>query len=181
MNLRTYTTAGFDRGAPKWKEILWTLFRCMLFLTPIPYPSGIKARALRFFGAKVGKRVVIRSMVNISCAWRLEIGDEVWIGDGGWILSLARIMVESNVCISQRSYLCSGTHDYRKDTFDLITKPICIREGSWIAAGAFVGPGVEVGRSAVISAGSVVVRNVAAHTFVRGNPAEVVKEVVRCS
>jgi putative colanic acid biosynthesis acetyltransferase WcaF len=177
MNLRDYSVAGFDRGAPKWLEILWILARCALFMTPIPYPSNLKAAVLRRCGAKVGRRVVIRSLVNISFPWRLEIGDDVWIGDGVWILSLARVTVDSNVCISQRSYLCSGTHDYRKDTFDLITKPIHIREGSWIGAGAFVGPGVEVGPNSVISAGSVALRNVAARTVVQGNPAETIKEV----
>jgi putative colanic acid biosynthesis acetyltransferase WcaF len=180
MNLRNYTVAGFDRGASKWLELLWIFLRWAFFMTPIPYPSSLKAALLRSCGAKVGRRVVIRSLVNISFPWRLEIGDDVWIGDGVWILSLARVTVESNVCISQRSYLCSGTHDYRKDTFDLITKPIRIREGSWIASGALVGPGVEVGPNSVISAGSVALRNVAAHTVVRGNPAEIVKEVVRC-
>jgi putative colanic acid biosynthesis acetyltransferase WcaF len=178
VNLRNYTTAGFDRGAPKWMEILWILLRCAFFVTPIPYPSALKTGVLRWFGAKVGRRVVIRSMVNISFPWRLEIGDDVWIGEGVWILSLASVTVESNVCVSQRSYLCSGTHEYRKDTFDLVTKPIRVREGSWIAAGAFVGPGVEIGPNSVISAGSVALRNVAAHTVVRGNPAQVIKESV---
>jgi putative colanic acid biosynthesis acetyltransferase WcaF len=179
MNLQKYTAAGFDRGAPKWLEILWILSRCALFMTPIPYPSSLKAAVLRSCGAQVGRRVVIRSLVNISFPWRLEIGDDVWIGDGAWILSLARITIESNVCISQRSYLCSGTHDYRKDTFDLITKPIRIRKGSWIAAGAFIGPGVEVGPNSVVSAGSVALRNVAGNSVVQGNPAEIVNEVAR--
>lgn len=179
MDLRNYTTAGFDRGVPKWIEVLWTLCRCTLFVTPVPYPSGIKVAVLRLFGAKVGQRVVIRSLVNISFPWRLEIGDDVWIGDGVWILSLAKVILESNVCISQRSYLCSGAHDYRKDTFDLITRAIRIRRGSWLAAGAFVGPGVEVGPNSVISAGSVAIKNVEANTVVRGNPAEVVKRVMR--
>jgi putative colanic acid biosynthesis acetyltransferase WcaF len=177
MNLRYYTAAGFDRGAPAWREMLWTLCRCLFFVTPVPYPSAIKVALLRFFGAKIGERVVIRSLVNISFPWRLEIGDDVWIGDGAWILSLARVTLESNVCLSQRCYLCSGTHDYRKATFDLITKPIRIRTGSWIAAGAFIGPGVEVGPNAVVSAGSVTTKNVDPHTIVRGNPAEVVKEL----
>jgi putative colanic acid biosynthesis acetyltransferase WcaF len=179
MNLRNYTATGLDRGASKWLEILWILSRCALFMTPIPYPSSLKAAVLRLCGAKVGRRVVIRSLVNISFPWRLEIGDDVWIGDGVWILSLARITLESNVCVSQRSYLCSGTHDYRKETFDLVTKPIRIREGSWIAAGAFIGPGVEVGPNSVVGAGSVALRNVAPHTIVRGNPAEIVKQVAR--
>src|ERR1700736_1317428 len=151
MDLGKYSAAGFDRGVPRSRAILWGIVRCIFFDTPIPFPSKLKVRLLRAFGEKVGEGVVVRSQVNISFPWRLEIGDDVWIGDGVWILSLARITVESNVCISQRSYLCSGTHDYRKETFDLITKPIRIREGSWIASEALVGPGVEVGPNSVIS------------------------------
>jgi putative colanic acid biosynthesis acetyltransferase WcaF len=179
MNLRAYTTAGFDRGVPRWKEFLWMLLRSTLFLTAFPFPSGIKVAVLRWFGAKIGRRVVIRSLVNISFPWRLEIGDDVWIGDGVWILSLAKVCLESNVCISQRSYLCTGSHDYRRETFNLITKPIRIKEQSWVAAGAFVGPGVEVGPRSVVSAGSVVRDRVEPDTIVGGNPAQVLKEIAR--
>src|ERR1700731_3071985 len=111
MNLRNYSVAGFDRGAPKWPKILWCLSRCALFMTPIPYPSILKTAVLRSCGAKIGRRVVIRSLVNISFPWRLEIGDDVWIGDGVWILSLAKVSVERNVCLSQKCYLCTGSHD----------------------------------------------------------------------
>jgi putative colanic acid biosynthesis acetyltransferase WcaF len=178
MDLSSFSNVEFDRGAPKWKEGLWVVLRSFLFLSALPYPSKLKTMVLRWFGAEVGRNVVIRSQVNISFPWRLVIGDNVWIGDGVWILSLAKVTIESNVCISQRSYLCSGSHDYRKPGFDLITKPILIRSGSWIAAGAFIGSGVEVGPSAVVSAGSVATKNVDPHTIVRGNPAEVLKEIV---
>jgi putative colanic acid biosynthesis acetyltransferase WcaF len=177
MKLAKYSTAGFDRGAPKWKEALWVLLRALFFMTPLPFPSALKTRLLRGFGAKIGKSVVIRSLVNISFPWRLSIGDDVWIGDGVWILSLAPVTIESNVCLSQRAYLCTGTHEYRKETFDLITQPIVIHEGSWVAANAFVGPGIEVGPDSVISAASVVLQSVPARTIVRGNPAVVVKQI----
>src|SRR5437868_2181677 len=116
------------------------MMRTFFYLRAIPYPSKLKATLLRWFGAKDGRSVIIRSQVNISFPWRLAIGDNVWIGEGVWILSLAQIVIESNVCISQRSYLCSGSHDYRSESFDLITKPICIRERSWVAANSFIGP-----------------------------------------
>jgi putative colanic acid biosynthesis acetyltransferase WcaF len=40
-----------------------------------------------------------------------------------------------------------------------------------VAAVAFVGPGVEIGTGAIVSAGSVVFENVPPNTVVRGNPA----------
>jgi putative colanic acid biosynthesis acetyltransferase WcaF len=68
----------------------------------------------------------------------------VWIGDEVLILSLDQVKIGSNVCLSQRAFLCTGNHDFRKESFDLITRPIEIGEGSWIAACAFVGPGAVV-------------------------------------
>lgn len=112
----------------------------------------------------------------ISFPWRLAIGDDVWIGEDVGILSLAQVTIESNVCISQQAYLCTGSHDFRSDTFDLVTRPITIRSGSWVAAGAVVLPGVEIGSNSLVSAGSVVNRDVPPSTIVRGNPAAVVSQ-----
>src|SRR5437667_11816522 len=89
-------------------------------------------------GTKIGRGVVIRANVNISFPWRLTVGDHVWIGEDAGILSLAQVTLESNVCISQRAYLCTGSHDYRRDDFRLVTRPITIRDGSWIAAMAVI-------------------------------------------
>ncbi len=126
---------------------------------------------LRLFGARIGNGVVIRGNVNISFPWRLTIGDHVWIGEDVGILTLAPVLIESNVCISQRAYLCTGSHDFRSETFDLVTRPITIRSGSWIAAGAVILPGVEIGPHSLVAAGSVVNRDVPSSTVVRGNPA----------
>ena len=68
-------------------------------------------------------------------------------------------------------------HDYKKETFDLITRPITLRQGSWIAAQAFIAPGVEVGQGSVVSAGSIVTSSVPDHTVVRGNPATKIKSL----
>jgi putative colanic acid biosynthesis acetyltransferase WcaF len=167
VDLSIYDNSDFDRGAPPWKEALWTVIRAVFFQNGIPWPSAIRVELLRMFGAKIGNNVVVRANVNISFPWRLTIHDHVWIGEDVGILSLAEVKIETNVCVSQRAYLCTGSHDFRSDNFKLRVAPIIIRTGSWIAACAFIGPGVEVGAGSVISAGSVVLENVPSNLLVR--------------
>lgn len=175
MDLARYDNSDFDRGAPRWREAAWYLVRWWFFLTAFPWPSGLRVRLLRMFGARIGRGVVVRGGVNVSFPWRLTVGDFVWIGEDAGILSLAAVTLESNVCVSQRAYLCTGSHDFRRAEFPLVTRPITVRSGSWVAAGAFVGPGVEVGAGALVGAGSVVLADVPPGCLVRGNPARVVK------
>ena len=137
------------------KELLWWFTRSLFFAPWFPIPSSLKVMALRAFGAKVGDGVVIRSRVNITFPWKLEIGDHVWLGDEVMILSLAPVKIGNNVCISQRAFLCTGSHDFRKESFDLITAPIVIEDGCWICAQAFIGPGVTVPEGTMVKAGEV--------------------------
>ncbi len=171
MELKGYTTGDFDRGASRGREALWFLAKVVFFLNPWPWPSAVRVFWLRTFGAKIGARVVVRANVNVSFPWRLTVGDDVWIGEEVILLTLAETVIESNVCISQRAFLCTGSHRFRAPGFDLVTKPITVRGGSWIAAQAFIAPGVEIGAGSMVCAGSVVIENVAAGTVVRGNPA----------
>ena len=179
MDLSIYDNSDFDRGAPRWKEAVWTLVRFLFFQNAFPWPSLLRCALLRTFGAKIGRAVVIRANVNISFPWRLTIGDHVWVGEDVGILTLAPVTIESNVCISQRAYLCTGSHDFRREDFKLQVASITVREGSWIAAASFIAPGVEIGSGAIVSAGSVVFTNVAPKAFMGGNPAAVVSEMRR--
>jgi putative colanic acid biosynthesis acetyltransferase WcaF len=175
MKLRDYTTGGFDRGRPAWFESLWMLAKCLFFLNPVPWPSSLRVMLLRAFGAKIGQGVVIRSQVNVSFPWRLEIGDDVWIGEEVLILSLAQVTLGSDICLSQRAFLCTGSHQFQGPNFDLVTKPIVVRSKSWVAAQVFIAPGVEIGEGSMVAAGSVVLENVPPKSLVRGNPATLVK------
>jgi putative colanic acid biosynthesis acetyltransferase WcaF len=177
MDLSTFSNIDFDRGASRPKEAAWLATKWLFFQTTLPWPSSLRSALLRLFGARIGQGVVIRANVNISFPWRLHIGDHVWIGEEVMILSLAQVTIESHVCISQRAFLCTGSHDHKKASFDLITKPITLRQSSWVAAQAFIAPGVEVGQGSVVSAGSIVMANVPEHTLVRGNPATKIKSL----
>src|SRR4029453_10199260 len=177
MDLSIYDNSDFDRGAPRWKEAVWILLRFLFFQNAFPWPSSLRCALLHMFGAEIGRAGVIRPNVNISFPWRLTIGDHVWIGEDVGILTLAQVTIESNVCISQRAYVCTGSHDFRREDFKLRVAPINVREGSWIAAASFIAPGIEIGSGAVVSAGAVVLESVASKAFVRGNPATVISEI----
>ena len=147
---------GLDRGAGAIKEVCWYLVKMLFFLTAIPYPSSVKRSFLRFFGARVGRGVVIKPRVNIHMPWKLEIGDDVWIGEEVFILNFEKVAIGSNVVISQRAFLCCGNHDFRDPAMPYRNAPITLEDGCWVGANSFIGPGVTVGVDTVVSAGSVV-------------------------
>lgn len=175
INLSKFENRGFSRGVPAWKEAAWWVVRSLFFAPWFPVPSRVKVAMLRLFGAKVGSGVVIRSRVNITFPWRFECGDHVWLGDEVLVLSLGKVTIGSSVCVSQRAFLCTGSHDFRKESFNLITKPITIGDGCWVGACAFIGPGVTVFPNTVCAAGAVVVRDAGPDALVAGNPAGAVR------
>jgi putative colanic acid biosynthesis acetyltransferase WcaF len=126
LNLQIYDNSDFDRGAPRWKEALWILVRCLFFQNSFPWPSELRVWLLRAIDAKIGNGVIVRANVNISFPWRLTVDNHVWIGEDVDILSLAQVTIESNVCISQRAYLCTGSHDFRREDFKLKVAPITV-------------------------------------------------------
>jgi putative colanic acid biosynthesis acetyltransferase WcaF len=81
------------------------------------------------------------------------------------------INIGSNVCISQGAVLITGSHNYKKTTFDLITGSIILEDGVWIGALAVVNPGITVASHAVLTTGSVATKNLEAYSIYQGHPA----------
>jgi putative colanic acid biosynthesis acetyltransferase WcaF len=178
VDLSSFSAAHFDRGAGKAREATWILVSLFLFrLCPLPL-SAIKRAVLRAFGARVGRGVIIKPQVKITFPWKLTLGDHAWLGEECWLLNLARIEIGNNVCISQRAFLCTGSHNYKLPAFDLIVKPITVEDGAWLSAGCWVGPGVRVGQHAVLAAGSVASDHLEPFGVYRGNPAVFVRSRV---
>jgi len=175
VDLSHYTVGEFDRGAGVVKEGLWLITSLLLFrLCPFSF-SALKRAVLRVFGAKIGVNVTIKPRVNITFPWKLAVGSHVWLGEECWLLNLERVVIGNHVCISQRAVLCTGSHNYKQATFDLITRPITLEDGAWAGAGSWIGPGVTLGSHAVLTMGSVATQNLAANGIYRGNPAVLVK------
>jgi putative colanic acid biosynthesis acetyltransferase WcaF len=176
VDLSSYAPRGFDRGAGKFREASWLLVSWLLFRWSPFSLSLLKRVVLRAFGAKIGRGVVIKPQVKITFPWKLELGDFVWLGEECWLLNLDRIVIGSHVCISQRAFLCTGNHNYRVPTFDLIVKPILVEDGAWVGAGSWVAPGVTIRSHAILTAGSVATGNLETFGIYQGNPAVRVKQ-----
>ena len=155
----------------KLKIAFWFLINAFFFKGSWNISSNVKIFWLRVFGATLGKGIVIKPGVHIKYPWKLKVGNHCWIGEGVWIDNLDQVTLEDNVCISQGAYLLCGNHNYKSSSFDLMTAPIYLQQGSWIGAKAVVGPGVTLGSHAVLSLGAVVTKDLEAYTVYSGNPA----------
>ncbi|PSO51515.1 MAG: colanic acid biosynthesis acetyltransferase WcaF [Cyanobacteria bacterium SW_9_44_58] len=175
MYLKNYTAGDYTPGASFLKQLLWYFIGCPLVRSYwLPF-SEFKVFLLKLFGAEIGQGVRIKPGVLIKFPWRLSVANDVWFGENLWIDNLAQVTIESNVCLSQGVYLCTGNHSWRDPNFRLITEPIALEEGSWIAARAVIGPGVTVKKGAVLGLGSVASRSLEAMTIYMGNPAQPMK------
>lgn len=181
INLQTFPVdlgrydKSYDRGRPGWFTVLWWLVQETLFRwTPHPFDE-MRAVLLRLFGAQVGKGVKIRPTARFYYPWHLQIGDRAWIGDEVNCYSLGRIAIGNQTVISQRTCLCTGSHDTADPHFGLIVRPIYIQSGVWVAAECFVGPGVTIGEGTVVGARSTVFRDLPAWMICFGTPCIPVK------
>lgn len=176
-DLSKFNNSWYRPGANFLVRTIWLFTNACFFNSWFPV-NGLKIFLLRIFGAKVGYEVIIKPRVNIKYPWRLTIGDFSWIGEGVWIDNLDNVVIGAHVCVSQEAMLLTGNHNYSKSSFDLITKPIYLENGSWIGAKAVVCPGVICGSHSVLSVGSIATKDLEAFGIYSGNPAVKIKQRV---
>ena len=175
-------------------------FQRLDLCTPMPYTKGEYARRfawqfvqatvyrwaprrayawrrmlLRWFGARIGQNVRVRPRVHVFHPWLLDVGDWCSLAEDVVVYNLGPVTIGRQTAVSHGAYLCAGTHDHTRPDLPLVRPPIRIGAGVWVAAQAFIGPGVTVGDNAVVGARAVVVRDVPPGMVAAGNPARVVK------
>jgi putative colanic acid biosynthesis acetyltransferase WcaF len=167
----------YKPGAGFFLRTAWYIVNAVFFCSRFP-SSTIKVALLRFFGAKLGKAIVIKPGVNIKYPWKLEIGNNCWIGENVWIDNLAKVSIGNNVCISQGVMLLTGNHNYKLKSFDLMTGEIILEEGTWIGARSTVCPGIKCFSHSVLGVGSVATKNLEAYSVYQGVPAFKIRDRV---
>lgn len=154
---------------------LWIVtWKLLASWTPPPC-KGWRRMLLRLFGAKLHPTANVRSTTRVWWPANLEMGAYASLGPDVICYNVARVTLEEGASVSQRTHLCTAGHDIDDIEFPLTSAPIVIGRNAWVAAEAFVGPGVRVEEGAVLGARGVTVRDLAAFTVYAGNPARAIR------
>lgn len=151
--------------------VAWRIFAAW---TP-PQLRSWRRIVLCVFGAKLARTANVYSSAKVWYPPNLTMGDFSTIGPRVFCYNQAPISLGDFAIVSQDATLCSGTHDHESVDFQLITRPIHIGAYAWIAAEAFVGPGVRVGDYAILGARAVAMRNLEESSIYSGNPATFIR------
>lgn len=149
----------------------WSIIRFTLFgRSPNSFNSW-RLFLLRLFGAKIHRSAWIAPSVRIDFPWNLQVAQGVIIDHGAIINCTGEITIGRNTRLSQYAHLCAGTHDYTSRDMRILRCPITIGRNVWIAADAFVGPGVTINDGVLLAARSSAFRDLPANQICIGEPA----------
>lgn len=170
------TVAGYFSRRENVRRAIWYIVEATFFRWSFRRADRWRSFLLRCFGARVGKRCLIRRSAHIEIPWHVTIGDDVMLGEQAIVYSLGPIVIGDRTMISPYVHLCGGSHDHRDRRMTLLRVPVTIGSDVWIAADAFIGPGVNVGDGTIVGARSSVFKDLPAWKVCHGNPARVVRE-----
>lgn len=167
--------ASFTLGNRLFRALWMTVWLVLARFTPPPL-HGWRRLVLRLFGAQIGRGARVHASAMIWHPGNLELGDQVLIGPGVRLYNQGRITVGPRTVISQRAHICASTHDVGDPHFQLQLRPIVIGTQCWVAAEAFVGPGVTMHDRSVLAARGALFGNAEADGIYAGNPAAFLKK-----
>ncbi|HMG50428.1 MAG TPA: hypothetical protein VK597_07510 [Inquilinus sp.] len=151
--------------------MVWTLFGAW---TPPPLHRW-RRWLLVAFGARIDATARVYGRTRIWWPANLIMEAQASIAPGVNCYNVAPITIGAFTSVSQGAHLCTGTHDIDVAAFPLVARPIRIGAQAWVAAEAFVGPGVTIGDGAVLGARGVAFRDLAPWTVYAGNPARPIR------
>lgn len=154
----------------KMNEILFRLNHTMP-MTP-EYGEVLK----ELFGDNIGENSMVQAPLSGAALDRLKIGNNVFINSNCLAMARGGITIEDDVMLAANVQLLSNNHD-EYDRQVLLCKPIHIKKGAWIGAGASILPGVTIGEYAIVGAGAIVTKDIGDYEVAVGVPAKVVKKL----
>lgn len=173
------------RGELGW--LLWPRFILMHMLLGL-LPSGTSARlramVYRAFGWRFGPRTLLLGTLTFSAPEKaranLSVGEGAVINAFVHIDATAPVEIGAGVGIGHHVVIITAGHEIGPPEFragPMVPQPVVIGPGAWISARVTILPGVRIGAGAVVTAGSVVRRDVPDNTVVAGVPARVAREL----
>ena len=147
---------------------------CQKLNLALPYTAEYTSLMNELFYNQIGKNSVVNNQLTVVLPKNVTIGSGVTVMNGALMMAAGGITIEDKVMIAANVQLISNNHDpYDRDV--LTCKPIRIKYGAWVGAGATILPGVTVGKYAIVGANSVVSKDIPDYGVAVGTPAKVIK------
>jgi len=157
-------------------RLLWRVVSIFLFKPlSLPFFNGWRIFLLKCFGAKIGSHCNVYASAYIPSPKNLKMGIHSTLGPEVR-LHFGKTIIGKKVTVSQRTYLCSATHDTNSINLPFIAGEIIIKDFAWIAAEAFIMTDVTIDEGAIVGARAAVFNDVPSWTIVGGNPAKYIKD-----
>ncbi len=156
----------------------------LLFFMPSGTFSRFRTAIYKLCGIKIGERSLIFSNIEISgsgrCWEKLTIGTDCQINAPLYLDLEDTITIGDHVGIGHHVVFITTDHEIHQSHHRCgpgKSAPIVVENGAWIGARSTILPGVTIGASSVVSAGSVVFTDVAPNKVVGGSPARPIKSL----
>jgi acetyltransferase-like isoleucine patch superfamily enzyme len=132
-----------------------------------------------------GKRNINYPFI-VAGAENIQMAENVSIGPGATIYTTgAKLIIKQHVISGPNLTIITGDHKYiagrwldsvgGEEKDDYYDQDVIIEEDVWIGANVTVLKGVTIGKSSIIAAGSLVIKDVSPYSIVGGVPAKVIK------
>ena len=144
------------------------------FNLAVPLSEEYFSLMRELFYNQIGENSIVYNQLTVVRPKNVKIGKNVTVMNGALMMSAGGITLEDNVLIAANVQLITNNHD-PYDRYVITCKPILIKEGAWVGAGATILPGVTVGKHAIIGANSVVSKDIPDYAVAVGCPAKVIK------
>ena len=167
-----------DTEALKLRDASYATKKLLLQLNNSFDPAEIRDLLSQITGSEIDESVAVFTPLYINYGKNTKIGKNVFINFDCVFLDLGGITIGDNVLIAPKVSLLSEGHPVSPESrHALVPGHIHIKRNAWIGAGATILPGVTIGENAIVAAGAVVSKDVAANTVVGGIPAKQLKEI----
>ena len=144
------------------------------FNLALPFTDEWSSLMKELFYNQIGENTIVNNGLIVVLPKNVTIGSGVSIMNGALMMAAGGITIEDKVLIAANVKLITNNHDpYERDI--LTCRPILIKEGAWVGAGATILPGVTVGKYAIVGSDSVVTKDIPDYAVAVGTPAKVIK------
>lgn len=127
-------------------------------------------------GMKIGKGSRIHMGARFFYPANIVIGEDSIIGNDAFLDGRDKLIIGNHTDIASSVMIYNSEHDINTEDFRVKDAPVEIGDYVFIGPRAIILPGVKIGKGAVVAAGAVVTKDVAAFTIVGGVPAGVIGE-----